>query len=100
MSPSAQKTSRIAQVVAALTKYHAIEHTIIVAASAADPAAYQYIAPYAGCALGEYFMDQGKDALVIYDDLSNMLGAIVRFPLRFEDPAVGSISGRYLLSSQ
>jgi F-type H+-transporting ATPase subunit alpha len=82
-----QKTSRIAQVVAALTKHHAIEHTIIVAASAADPAAYQYIAPYAGCALGEYFMDQGKDALVIYDDLSKHAWSYRQISLALRRPS-------------
>jgi F-type H+/Na+-transporting ATPase subunit alpha len=82
-----QKTSRIAQVVSALTKYHAIEHTIIVAASAADPAAYQYIAPYTGCALGEYFMDQGKDALVIYDDLSKHAWSYRQISLALRRPS-------------
>ena len=65
-----QKASRVAQVIAALEKHKALDHTIVVAANAADPAAFQYLAPYAGCAIGEYFMDKGKDALVIYDDLS------------------------------
>lgn len=65
-----QKTSKIAQLVAKLEDAGAMEHTIIVAASASDPAPLQYIAPYAGVAMGEYFMDQGKDALIIYDDLS------------------------------
>jgi F-type H+-transporting ATPase subunit alpha len=65
-----QKRSSIAQIVATLEKYEAMNHTIIVAASASEPAAMQYIAPYAGCAIGEYFMETGRDALVIYDDLS------------------------------
>ncbi len=64
-----QKTSKVAQVVATLEKYGAMEHTIVVAADASDPASLQYLAPYAGCAIGEEFMEQGRDALVIYDDL-------------------------------
>ncbi|MFP3976042.1 MAG: F0F1 ATP synthase subunit alpha [Dehalococcoidia bacterium] len=65
-----QKESRVAQVAATLEYYGAMEHTIIVSASAADPAPLQYLAPYAGCAMGEEFMEQGRDALVIYDDLT------------------------------
>jgi F-type H+/Na+-transporting ATPase subunit alpha len=64
-----QKTSKVAQVVATLDKYGAMEHTIVVAADASDPAPLQYLAPYSGCAMGEEFMEQGKDALVVYDDL-------------------------------
>jgi len=64
-----QRTSKVAQVVALLEKYGAMEHTIVVAAGASDPAPLQYIAPYAGCAMGEDFMEQGKDALIVYDDL-------------------------------
>jgi F-type H+-transporting ATPase subunit alpha len=65
-----QKASKVAQVVAALDEYGAMEHTIVVAANASDSAALQYLAPYAGCAIGEEFMEAGKDALAIYDDLS------------------------------
>jgi F-type H+-transporting ATPase subunit alpha len=64
-----QKTSKVAQVVATLDKYEAMEHTIVVAADASDPAPLQYIAPYAGCAMGEEFMEGGKDVLIVYDDL-------------------------------
>jgi len=64
-----QKTSKVAQVVATLEKYDAMDHTIVVAAGAADPAPLQYIAPYAGCAMGEEFMEHGRDVLVVYDDL-------------------------------
>jgi F-type H+-transporting ATPase subunit alpha len=64
-----QKTSKVAQVVALFEKYGAMEHTIVVAADASDPAPLQYIAPYAGTAMGEEFMEQGKDALIVYDDL-------------------------------
>jgi F-type H+-transporting ATPase subunit alpha len=64
-----QKTSKVAQVVAILEKYGAMEHTIVVSADASDPAPLQYLAPYAGCAMGEEFMEQGKDALIVYDDL-------------------------------
>ncbi len=65
-----QKVSKVAQVVATLESYGAMEHTIVVSAGASDPAPMQYLCPYAACAIGEEFMDQGKDALVIYDDLS------------------------------
>ncbi len=65
-----QKASKVARVVATLEEHGAMEHTIVVAANASDSVAMQYLAPYAGCAMGEYFMEEGKDALVIYDDLS------------------------------
>jgi F-type H+/Na+-transporting ATPase subunit alpha len=65
-----QKESKIAQLVARLKKAGAMDYTIIVSASASEPAALNFLAPYAGCAIGEYFMDKGKDALIIYDDLS------------------------------
>ncbi|MCX7671000.1 MAG: F0F1 ATP synthase subunit alpha, partial [Anaerolineae bacterium] len=65
-----QRQSQVAQVIATLERYGALEHTIVVAATASEPAALQYIAPYTGCAIGEEFMEQGKDALIIYDDLS------------------------------
>jgi F-type H+-transporting ATPase subunit alpha len=64
-----QKTSKVAQTVATLESYGAMEHTIVVSATASDPASMQYLCPYAACAIGEEFMEQGKDALVIYDDL-------------------------------
>jgi len=64
-----QRTSKVARVVATLEKYGAMEHTIVVSADASDPAPLQYLAPYAGCAMGEEFMEQGKDALIVYDDL-------------------------------
>lgn len=65
-----QKESKVARIVAELKKAGAMEYTAVVVAGASDAAALSYIAPYAGCALGEFFMDQGKDVLVIYDDLS------------------------------
>ena len=65
-----QKASSVAQLVQNLKSRGAMEYTIIVNASASDSAPLQYIAPYAGCALGEYFMDKGKDVLIVYDDLS------------------------------
>ncbi|MEJ0021156.1 MAG: F0F1 ATP synthase subunit alpha [Candidatus Doudnabacteria bacterium] len=65
-----QKESKVARIMAELEKHDALKHTIIVLAGASDPAALSYIAPFAGCAMGEYFMDQGKHALIIYDDLS------------------------------
>ncbi|MGK2848627.1 MAG: F0F1 ATP synthase subunit alpha [Minisyncoccota bacterium] len=65
-----QKESKVARIVAELTRGGAMAYTSVVVAGASDPAALSYIAPYAGCALGEYFMDHGKDVLVVYDDLS------------------------------
>jgi F-type H+-transporting ATPase subunit alpha len=65
-----QKRANVAQVVATLEKFEAMAHTVVVVASASEPAALQYIAPYAGCAMGEEFMEQGKDALIVYDDLT------------------------------
>lgn len=82
-----QKTSRIAQLVEALKKHKALAHTIIVAASASDSAAYQYLAPYAGCTMGEYFMEKGKDALVVYDDLSKHAWAYRQISLILRRPS-------------
>lgn len=65
-----QKASSVAQLVETLKKHEALEYTIVVSAFASDTAPLQYIAPYAGCALGEYFMNKGKDVLIVYDDLS------------------------------
>lgn len=65
-----QKSSKIRRIVADLEKRGAMEYTIVVVGSASDPASLNFIAPYAGCAMGEYFLDKGKDVLVIYDDLS------------------------------
>src|SRR3989442_248839 len=65
-----QKESSVAKIVATLEEHGAMEHTIVVLAGAADPATQQYIAPFAGCAMGEYFRDLGKDALIVYDDLT------------------------------
>ncbi len=65
-----QKASKVAQVVANLEAHGAMEHTIVVAANSSESAALQYLAPYAGCAIGEEFMEDGKDALIVYDDLS------------------------------
>ncbi len=65
-----QKRSTIAQVISVLEEYDAMKYTIVIEASSADPAPMQYLAPYAGCAMGEYFRDRGRHALCIYDDLS------------------------------
>src|SRR3989344_2813942 len=82
-----QKTSKIAQVVATLEKYKAMEHTIVVAASASDSATMQYLAPYSGCGMGEYFMDQGRDALVVYDDLTKHAWAYRQISLLLRRPS-------------
>ena len=81
-----QKTSKVARVAATLEEYGAMAHTIIVAANAADAVAMQYLAPYAGCAMGEEFMAQGKDALVIYDDLSKHAWAYRQLSLLLRRP--------------
>ncbi|MFC1913172.1 F0F1 ATP synthase subunit alpha [Chloroflexota bacterium] len=81
-----QKASKVAQVRATLESYGAMEHTIIVAANASDSVALQYLAPYAGCAMGEEFMEQGKDALVIYDDLSKHAWAYRQLSLLLHRP--------------
>ncbi|MGA9350060.1 MAG: F0F1 ATP synthase subunit alpha [Anaerolineae bacterium] len=65
-----QKQANVARVVATLEQYEAMDHTIVIVAAASDPATLQYIAPYAGCAMGEEFMEQGKDVLIVYDDLT------------------------------
>ena len=82
-----QKTSRIAQIIDTLKQHKAMDHTIIVAANASDPASLQFIAPYAGCAIGEYFMDKGQDALVIYDDLSKHAWAYRQIALVLRRPS-------------
>jgi F-type H+-transporting ATPase subunit alpha len=81
-----QKQSSIANVVRKLEEHGAMEHTIIVAASASVPAAMQYIAPYSGCAMGEYFMDNGEDALIIYDDLTKQAWAYRQISLLLRRP--------------
>ncbi len=81
-----QKRSTVAQVVKTLQEYGAMAYTIVVAATASDPAPMQYIAPYAGCALGEYFRDNGKHALVIYDDLSKHAAAYREISLLLRRP--------------
>lgn len=82
-----QKTARVAQVIADLQKHRAMEHTIVVSASASDPVTLQYLAPYAGCAIGEYFMEKGKDVLIIYDDLSKHAWAYRQISLILRRPS-------------
>ena len=81
-----QKNSSIAGVVHKLEEHGAMEHTIVVAAPAAESAAMQYIAPYAGCAMGEYFRDRGEDALIIYDDLTKQAWAYRQVSLLLRRP--------------
>ena len=81
-----QKASSIAGVVRKLEEHDAMEHTIVVAASAAESAAMQYIAPYAGCTMGEYFRDLGEDALIIYDDLTKQAWAYRQVSLLLRRP--------------
>ncbi len=81
-----QKQSSIANVVRKLEEHGAMAHTVVVAASASTPAAMQYLAPYGGCAMGEYFMDRGEDALIVYDDLSKQAVAYRQIALLLRRP--------------
>src|ERR671910_1105060 len=81
-----QKQSSIANVVRKLEEHDAMKHTIIVAASASVPASMQYLAPYSGCAMGEFFMDRGEDALIIYDDLTKQAWAYRQMSLLLRRP--------------
>ena len=81
-----QKVGKVAQTVALLEAHGAMEHTIVVAGNASDPAAMQYMAPYTGCAIGEEFMAQGRDALIVYDDLSKHAWAYRQMSLLLRRP--------------
>ena len=80
------KKSSVAQVVAVLEKHGAMEYTTVIAACASDPATLQYIAPYAGCAMGEYFRDSKRHALIVYDDLSKQAAAYRQVSLLLRRP--------------
>jgi F-type H+-transporting ATPase subunit alpha len=81
-----QKKAAVARTIALLERFGAMEHTIIVMAAADEPAAMQYIAPYAGCAIGEEFMEKGRDALIVYDDLSKHAWAYRQVSLLLRRP--------------
>ena len=81
-----QRAATVAQVAATLEEYGAMEYTIIVSATASDPAPLWYLAPYSGCSMGEYFRDQGKDALLVYDDLSKHAWAYRQISLLLRRP--------------
>ena len=81
-----QKASSVANVVRKLEEYDAMAHTIVVAATAAESAALQYIAPYSGCTMGEYFRDNGEDALIVYDDLTKQAWAYRQISLLLRRP--------------
>ncbi len=81
-----QKASSVANVVRKLEEHGAMDHTIVVAANASDSAAMQFIAPYAGCAMGEYFRDKGEDALIVYDDLTKQAWAYRQVSLLLRRP--------------
>ena len=81
-----QKASSVANVVRKLEEHGALDYTIIVAANASDPASMQYLAPYAGCAMGEYFRDRGEDALIVYDDLTKQAWAYRQVSLLLRRP--------------
>ena len=82
-----QKAGKVAQVVARLQQENALDHTVIVAANATESAALQYLAPYAGCAIAEYFMEKGEDALIVYDDLTKHAWAYRQISLLLRRPA-------------
>ena len=81
-----QRVGKVAQTVATLEEHGAMEHTVVVAANSSDPVAMQYLAPYAGCTIGEEFMAQGKDALIVYDDLSKHAWAYRQLSLLLRRP--------------
>ena len=81
-----QKQSTIANVVRKLEEHGAMDHTIVVAAGAADPAAMQFLAPFGGCSMGEYFRDNGEDALIVYDDLTKQAWAYRQISLLLRRP--------------
>ena len=81
-----QKAASVAAVVRKLEEHGAMEHTIVVAATAADPAAMQFLAPFAGCSMGEYYRDRGQDALIIYDDLTKQAWAYRQISLLLKRP--------------
>jgi len=81
-----QKASSVDSVVRKLEEHGAMEHTIVVAANASDPAAMQYLAPFAGCTMGEYYRDRGQDALIIYDDLTKQAWAYRQISLLLRRP--------------
>ncbi len=81
-----QKVSKVARVVATLEEHGAMEHTVVVAANASDSVALQYLAPYAGCAIGEEFMEKGKEALIVYDDLTKHAWAYRQLSLLLHRP--------------
>ncbi|MBM4189659.1 MAG: F0F1 ATP synthase subunit alpha [Betaproteobacteria bacterium] len=81
-----QKASSVANVVRKLEEHDAMGHTIIVSATSSDPAAMQFIAPYAGCSMGEYFRDRGQDALIVYDDLTKQAWAYRQISLLLRRP--------------
>lgn len=81
-----QKKSKVAKIVSKLKEMGAMDHTIVVLAGSSDPAAFSFLAPYSGCAIGEYFMDKGKDVLIVYDDLSKHAWAYRQVSLLLRRP--------------
>lgn len=81
-----QKSSTVANIVRKLEEHDAMAHTVVVAATASDPASMQFLAPYAGCTMGEYYRDRGEDALIVYDDLTKQAWAYRQISLLLRRP--------------
>ena len=95
-----QKQSTVAQVVATLEQFGAMEYTVVVAATASDPAPLQYIAPYCGCTIGEFYRDNGGHALCIYDDLTKQAQSYRQLSLLLQKtPGTRSLPRRRVLSA-
>ena len=96
-----QKGSSVAQTVATLADHGAMEYTVVVAATASDGAPFKYLAPYAGCAMGQHWMEKGEHALIVYDDLSKQAEAYRQMSLLLRrPPGREAYPGRRLLSAQ
>ena len=94
-----QKASSVARVISDLQKHGALDYTVIVSSTASDPASLQYLAPYSGCAVAEYFMYRGRDTLIVYDDLSRHAVAYRTLSLMLERAGTRGVPRRRILSS-
>ena len=95
-----QKLSSVAQVIKTLQEHGAMEYSVVVSATASDPASLQYLAPYSGCAIGEEFMWKGKDVLIVYDDLTRHAQAYRQISLCWRPQGVRLIPAMYFIYIQ